>query len=35
MPAAERLARCERLADAATALPPSAWLAAQLDALDR
>ncbi len=33
MPAAERLARCERLADAATALPPTAWLAAQLAAL--
>ncbi len=34
MPAAERLARCERLADAATAMPPRAWLAAQLQALD-
>ena len=34
MPAAERAGRCARLADAATALPPSAWLAAQLAALD-
>ena len=29
MPGAERRARCDRLADAATALPPAAWLAAQ------
>jgi trehalose 6-phosphate synthase len=34
MPRDERLARCDRLAAAATALPPSAWLAAQLAALD-
>ena len=34
MPADERLARCHRLAAAATALPPSAWLAAQLSALE-
>jgi len=33
MPADERAARCARLAAAATALPPSAWLAAQLAAL--
>ena len=29
----ERQARCDRLADAATALPPAAWLAAQLACL--
>ena len=34
MPYAERRARCDRLADAASALPPAAWLAAQLAALD-
>lgn len=33
MPDDERRARCERLAAAATGLPPSAWFAAQLDAL--
>jgi trehalose 6-phosphate synthase len=33
MPAAERRARCDALAAAATALPPQAWLAAQLAAL--
>ena len=35
MPTAERAARSARLAAAATALPPSGWLAAQLDALPR
>jgi len=34
MPYAERRARCDRLANAASALPPSAWLATQLSALD-
>lgn len=34
MPASERADRCARLASAAMALPPSAWLAAQLAALD-
>ena len=33
MPAAERRARCDRLAGAATALPPAAWLAEQLAVL--
>ncbi len=33
MPADERRARCDRLTSAATALPPSGWFAAQLDAL--
>ena len=35
MPADERSARTARLADAACALPPPAWLQAQLDALGR
>ncbi len=35
MPAAERAERSARLAAAATALPPAAWLAAQLDALEQ
>jgi trehalose 6-phosphate synthase len=34
LPAEERRARCERLAVAATALPPAEWFRAQLDALD-
>ncbi|POM25626.1 Trehalose-phosphate synthase [Actinomadura rubteroloni] len=34
MPADVRAARCARLAERATALPPRAWLAAQLAALD-
>jgi trehalose 6-phosphate synthase len=33
MPKDERAARSERLAEAATALPPAAWFVAQLDAL--
>jgi trehalose 6-phosphate synthase len=33
MPAEERMARCESLAKAATALPPQQWLAGQLAAL--
>ena len=33
-PVAERVASTTRLAKAATALPPAAWLAAQRDALD-
>jgi trehalose 6-phosphate synthase len=33
LPAAERAARCRRLASAAVALPPSAWFAEQLAAL--
>ena len=33
MAPAERRARCDRLAEAAAALPPAAWLAAQLAAL--
>ncbi|MDQ1694708.1 MAG: hypothetical protein QOJ03_61, partial [Frankiaceae bacterium] len=33
MPADERRTRCDRLAAAATALPPRDWLRAQLDAL--
>lgn len=33
MPSAERADRTKRLAAAATALPPGAWLAAQLDAV--
>lgn len=33
MPAGERLERTKRLAAAATALPPTAWFTAQLDAL--
>jgi trehalose 6-phosphate synthase len=33
MPADERAKHCARLAEAATALPPRDWLAAQLDAL--
>jgi trehalose 6-phosphate synthase len=34
MPQDERAARCERLAEAATALPPQQWFADQLVALD-
>ncbi len=34
MPFSERLARCTRLAEAATALPPRQWLTDQLTALD-
>jgi trehalose 6-phosphate synthase len=34
MPADERRARADRLAAAATALPPADWFTAQLDALD-
>ena len=34
MPDEERAARCRRLADAATALPPRRWFADQLTALD-
>ena len=33
MPGDERAARCRRLAEAATALPPADWFLAQLDAL--
>jgi len=33
MPAEERSARCERLGEAATALPPARWFRRQLDAL--
>jgi trehalose 6-phosphate synthase len=33
MPEAERAARTKRLADAATALPPSKWFLDQLEAL--
>ncbi len=33
MPPAQRAARCERLAEASVAVPPSRWFSAQLDAL--
>jgi trehalose 6-phosphate synthase len=35
MPDTERQRRCAALAQAGAALPPTAWLRAQLDALDR
>jgi trehalose 6-phosphate synthase len=35
MPPAERLARSSRLAERGAAMPPAAWFARQLDALDR
>jgi trehalose 6-phosphate synthase len=35
MPLAERIRRCRALATAAGAMPPSAWFADQLDALDQ